>query len=138
MQDALNTTYGITRLVKFSPKRQAIFVQEKATTSPTTPGIRLLCPTRWTVRADVLKSVLDNYSALISTREQSSEETRDPELKGRLGGVAHQMTKFSFIFGVALGELTLRHSDNLSRTLQRNSARDCCDLAVLNCALCFL
>ena len=62
--------------------------------------------------------MLDNYSALISTWKQS-EETRDPELKIRLGGVAHQMTKFSFIFGVALGELILRHSDNLSRTLQR-------------------
>ena len=119
LQDALDTTYEITKLVKFLPKRQAIFVQEKATTSPTTPGICLLCLTRWTVRADALKSVLDNYSALISTWEQSSEETRDPELKGRLGGVAHQMTKFFFIFGVALGELILRHSDNLSRTLQR-------------------
>ncbi len=62
--------------------------------------------------------MLDNYSALISTGEQS-EETRDPELKSRLDGVAHQMTKFSFIFGVALGELILRHSDNLSRTLKR-------------------
>ena len=62
--------------------------------------------------------MLDNYSTLISTWEQSSEETRDPKLKGRLGGVAYQMTKFSFIFGVALGELILRHSDNLSRTLQ--------------------
>ena len=119
LQDAVDTTYEITKLVKFLPKRQAIFVQEKATTSPTTPGIYLLCPTRWTVRADALRSVLNNYSALISTWEQSSEGNRDTELKGRLGGVGHRMTKFCFIFGVALGELILRHSDNLSRTLQR-------------------
>ena len=31
---------------------------------PKSPGIRVLCPTRWTVHADSLKSVLDNYTVL--------------------------------------------------------------------------
>ena len=33
-------------------------------------------------------------------------------------GVAAQMTKFDFFFGVLLGLLILKHTDNLSKTLQ--------------------
>ena len=39
-------------------------------------------------------------------------------MKARIQGVASQMLKFDFFFGVSLGKLILRHSDNLSRTLQ--------------------
>ncbi len=33
-------------------------------------------------------------------------------------GVCSYMETFNFFFGISLGELVLRHSDNLSRTLQ--------------------
>ena len=32
-----------------------------------TPGIRLLCPTHWTVQRDSLNSVCENYSVLLDT-----------------------------------------------------------------------
>ena len=40
-------------------------------------------------------------------------------MKARIQGVAAQMQKFEFFFGISLGQLVLRHSDNLSRTLQK-------------------
>ena len=40
-------------------------------------------------------------------------------MKARINGVASQMKGFDFFYGVSLGQLILRHSDNLSRTLQR-------------------
>ena len=51
---------------------------------------------------------------------EAVEIARDTETKARIGGVSAQMT-FDFFFGVFLGEMLLRHADNLSKTLQRKS-----------------
>ena len=40
-------------------------------------------------------------------------------MKVRIIGVASEMEMFDYLFGVSLGDLILRHSDNLSRTLQK-------------------
>ena len=40
-------------------------------------------------------------------------------MKARIQGIAAQMKKIEFFFGVSLGLLILRHTDNLSRTMQR-------------------
>ncbi len=78
LKDALETTYEITKLIKFSPRREAIFLGVKQDT-PGTPlaGIRLLCPTRWTVRADALASVTSNFQVLQQTWEESIEVVSD-------------------------------------------------------------
>ena len=62
MSDALNTTHEISQLLKYSPKHDSLFECLKQNIAPETPGFRTaLCPTRWTVRAASLKSVIDNY-----------------------------------------------------------------------------
>ena len=83
LRDTLETTREITKLIKFSPKREAIFqeIKKDIHTDLETPGIRLLCPTRWTVRGDSLRSVRNNYSVLIDTFERSKEVTTDTETK---------------------------------------------------------
>ena len=43
---------------------------------------------------------------------------KEAEMRSRIIGVSTTMKSFNFFFGVSLGELILRHSDNLSRTLQ--------------------
>ncbi len=68
MQDALDTTHKITKLIKKSPTREDIFKKLKEEMRTNSPGIRILCPTRWTVRAESLKSILDNYIVLWSFR----------------------------------------------------------------------
>lgn len=67
LKSALETTYEITKLIKKSPRRDAIFKRLKEEDSDDSPCIKLLCPTRWTVRADSLHSIISNYSLLMST-----------------------------------------------------------------------
>ena len=62
--------------------------------APDSPGMRLLCPTRWTVKADSLKSVLDNYETLMETWNESVEVLKDTEMKARVLGVLSQMKRF--------------------------------------------
>ena len=64
MRDTLDTTYEISKLISFSPKRDSLFEKLKQELAPETPGFRTLCPKRWTVRANSLQSVLDNYVVL--------------------------------------------------------------------------
>lgn len=68
MNSTLETTHEITKLVKLSPRREAIFkeIQQESEMSSGAKGktIKLLCPTRWTVRADSLLSIIENYSTL--------------------------------------------------------------------------
>ena len=59
--NTLDTTYEIFKLIKFSPKRDALFDKLKTTKAPDSPGFRTLCPTRWTVRATCLESILENW-----------------------------------------------------------------------------
>ena len=64
MKDSLETTHEITKLIKLLPHRDTLFQQFKEECVPDTGGVRVLCPHRWTVRAQSLKSILDNYEAL--------------------------------------------------------------------------
>ena len=119
MRDSLDTVFEMSKLIKYSPRRDTILEQLKREMAPDTPGFRVLCPTRWTVRAASLNSVLENYSVLQSLWEISYECSKDSETRSRIIGVKAQMQNFDFLFGVSLGYEILRHTDNLSRTLQR-------------------
>ena len=88
LKDALDTTYEITKLIKYSPKRDAAFRKLKAEIQPGSTGVRVLCPTRWTVQADSLRSILDNYSFLQELWDLSDDECKDTEIGARLIGVA--------------------------------------------------
>ena len=49
MSDALDHALEICKLLKFSPRRDSVFLKLKQELSPQVPGIRTLCPTCWTV-----------------------------------------------------------------------------------------
>ena len=105
IKQALEVAHEITKLIKYSPRRESIFKQVKETTLTTgSSGIRVLGPTRWTVRADSLASIISNFDALRITWEEALEEVRDTETKARIIGVATQMPLFDFFFGAVLGE----------------------------------
>ena len=62
MAVTLDIVYEITKIIKKSPKRKVIFNKFKDV-SAGSPGICILCPTRWMVRAEALTSIADNYVA---------------------------------------------------------------------------
>ena len=101
--------------MKFSPRCDALFQELKKELAPDSIGIRVLCPTRWTVRAEALSSILANYQVLVSLWEEAKAVVRDTEVIARINGVSSCMEKFEFIFGVALGKMILGHTDNLSK-----------------------
>ena len=106
VQNALEVCYEIIQLVKKSPRRDAILKQLKEKISqpeesPATIGIRALCPTRWTVRAQSMKSILANYDHLQQLWEVSLEIVKDVEMKSRIHGVSVRMQSFEFFFWVA-------------------------------------
>ena len=119
MKDALDTTHEITKLIKKSPSRDACFQRLKTEIAPDTPGIRVLCPTRWTVRAEALQSILENYQVLHELWMESADTVKDTEMKACIFGVESQMKRSDYFYGVTLRDLILRHSDKLSRTLQK-------------------
>ena len=119
LQDAMDTTHEIAKLIKKSPVRDAIFKLLKEEMSSDSPGIRVMCPTRWTVRAEALKSVLDNFNVLLELWAESLEHVKDTEMKARIQNVAAQMTKFDYFYGVSLSLLILQHTDNSSKTMQK-------------------
>ena len=121
MKSALEVTHEMTKLIKLSPRREHLFREIKDQLAPDCPGVRVLCPTRWTVRADSLKSIVTNYTAFDELWDSASTLVRDTEMIARIRGVAAQMKVFDFFYGLVLGELLLRHSDNLSRALQHSS-----------------
>ena len=98
-----------------------IFEKVKIDIGLDVPGIWLLCPTCWTVRASALTSISENYEALVETWSQAKEIVIDSEMRARIGGVAKQMETFDFFFGVELGRIVLNMADNLSKPLQGSS-----------------
>ena len=107
MKNSLDTCYEIIKLVKKSPRREAIFQNLKKDITDDSPGIRVLCPTRWTVRAKALESIISNYNTLHELWQESSLIVKDTEMKCRIQGVASAMHSFEFFFGPVLGQLLL-------------------------------
>lgn len=64
MKSALEATYETTKLVKYFPRRGHLFDETKDDIAPGTTGVRVLCPTRWTVPAGSMLSIIQNYTVL--------------------------------------------------------------------------
>ena len=119
IKHALDTTHEISKLLKYSARRKAEYLRLQKEIAPSQPGFSNLCPTRWTVRASSLKSVLDNYVVLQKSFENFAEiAVRDPEMSARCAGISAQFASFGFLFGVFLGHRLLSFADNLSISLQ--------------------
>ena len=101
---------SLQRDTKLSEIRSATQNQEKS--------IHAFCPTRWTVRAETLSSVIENHDELMALWEWSIKHLKDTAIKARVIGVNTVMSNFSFFYGCALGESMLRLTEHLSRSLQ--------------------
>ena len=61
---AFDIVYEIMKLIKKSPCRQAALEKLKQEVGSESPGVHILCPTRWTVHANTLHRILTNYEFL--------------------------------------------------------------------------
>ena len=111
LKDGMDATYEISNLIKKSPKRYAILQKIRKNISLEYPGFKVLCPTRWTVRAESVKSILDNWVALKQVWDESLDRNLEPAIKSRIIIVKSQMTTFDYFYGETILQLVLRHSD---------------------------
>ena len=77
--NALDTVGEISRLLKYSPRRDSLFESIKFDVSPGLPGFRTLCPTTWTTKAASLQSVIDNYVVFQELWVEAKDVTTDSE-----------------------------------------------------------
>ena len=118
LKEALEITHELVKLIKYSPCRERLFHEVKGELGKGNPGLHVLCPTRWTVCADSMASVIRNYAIMQAMWKDVADRVRDTDTKARIRGIAAQMEPFEFFFEVVLGEMLLHHKDNLSRPLQ--------------------
>ena len=120
----MDITGEISVLITFSLKREKLLENLKEQTKNTeqiTPNkITKLSTTRWTVRASALPRIIENYSYIMELRnEWLLKENLTTEIKSRVIGCQNQMGKFYFFFELHLGYRLYSHTDNLSKSLQR-------------------
>ena len=101
MQNALETSLEISKLVKKTPKRksQLITIHTKGLFTENdeqnkTKTIRVFSDTRWTVRCGALVSIIQHHEKL---KELCLKEYKDTETKARIIGVQTQMNKFHYL-----------------------------------------
>ena len=73
------------------------------------------------MRGSSLESVRINYKVFHELWEEAKDIVKDSETRARIVGVQFYMKSFDYLFGMVLGEHLLKHTDNLSKTLQSPS-----------------
>ena len=118
LEDVLDTASEISKLLKFSPKREALFKKLKEDLAPEFPGFRTWCPIRWSVIGGSLPSVIDNWNVLQELWDERLETKLETDIKGRIIRAKYHMGTFVYFYGVNLGGMLLKNSENLFRTTQ--------------------
>ena len=96
VRDALELVREVSQLIRFSPKRSTLFESVQSQLSHSSPSLKPLCPTRWTVRTGTINSVLTNYQVLCDTLCKINEGWDEYAMKA--GGILHAMEKFCTFF----------------------------------------
>ena len=102
LRDALDIVREIVQLINKSPKRKHLFSEKLSNHESVHKGLKPLCPTRWTVRAEALDAVLKQYKVIIETMEEVHSTTHD-EYGMKAGGIVTALEKFDTLFGLQLG-----------------------------------
>ena len=126
--DTMGAVGEITVFIKYSPKREKMLGSltenvEGLEESQEGKGDSLdkMSVTRWTVRANCFKKIIDHYNSLQQLWEDCLQENVTRDVRSRIIGCQAQMKTFSFLFGLCLGQRLYSHTDNLSKALQNEN-----------------
>ena len=103
---ALNITKDIVQFVRKSSKRLNIAKKLSINSSTASTNLKPLCPTRWTVRASSMNSLLMNYQLTKSVMRELVKVKDEPAVKA--AGWLNQMEEFQTYFGLKLGKFISR------------------------------
>ena len=120
IRDVLDFIYNLVQLIRFSPKRLSLFDSLRKDiglqNGETNPSLRILCPTRWTIRHKSIYAILKNYTVLQDALEVI-KVGRD-EYAARANGLLACMEKFDTFFALKLAYLLFSSAEQLSINLQ--------------------
>ena len=122
--DTMGAIGEIAVLIKYSPNRENMLGSlienvEGLEESQEGKGDSLdkMSVTRWTVRENCFKKIIDHYNSLQQLWEDCLQENLARDVRSRIFGCQAQMKTFSFLFGLRLGQRLYCHTDNLSKDL---------------------
>ena len=117
VRDSPAIVHEISKLVRNSPKRGLVFNRVQQELSPNAPGLKPLCPTRWTVRTASINAVFENYATLIEAFYEMQRCTPDDN-GHKAGGVVCKLEEFRTFIGLKLSHLVFGATEEVSRLLQ--------------------
>ena len=130
--DTMVTAREIIVLINYSQKRENLLgkINEQIECNEEVEikanWISKLSETRWTVRAECLKRILDNYKKLMTLWKFCLEnDSISTKLKSRIVRVKKLVKKFDFFFGLSIGHRHYSHTGNLSKTVQAKKMSVC-------------
>ena len=117
-KDSISFSEELLILLKKSSKRQALLLKLKIAKGKKTRGVKSFAKTRWTVKGQSFDTIIINYTEILETFQESLQEETKTDMKSRINGVMHQMTKFNFFYGICLARKILFVTDILAKSLQ--------------------
>ena len=112
--------YNLVQLIRYSPKRLTLFnalrKEVSINSGEATPSLRMLCPTRWTIRHTSIDSIIRNYKVLQAALSEI-EQGRD-EYAAKASGLLSRMEQFDTFFSLKLAYLVFTAAEQLSICLQ--------------------
>ena len=127
IRDGLSLVNEICNFIRSSPKRLSLFERMKSESGmSSSPSLKPLCPTRWTVRTGAVLSVLKNYAILQEELEHLGQGSGESAAKAT--GLSINMEQFQTFFGLKLSYMVFVAVEQLATTLQSKSitADLCC------------
>ena len=117
IRDALDITGEISSFIRNSPKAAEELKTVAQDMDVKSSSIRPLCPTRWTCRAASIRSVIMNYSSIMSALENVSASGNNDHTR-RASGMLALMERFSTLIGLKFAAEVFGITEELSRLLQ--------------------
>lgn len=120
IRNVMDFIYNLIQLIRFSPKRLSLFDSLRKdvalNSGETTTSLRMLCPTRWTVRHNSIDSIVKNYQILQAALEEI--QLGHDEYAAKASGLLARMEKFDTFFALKLAYLVFSSAEQLSINLQ--------------------
>ena len=121
VRDTIEFVKDIVNFMRASPLRMRTFeLIKRDTDSNSETSLRPLCPTRWTVRARSIQSVIDNYAALMQALDEVSQSSPD-ESSAKANGFLKRLECFDTYVGLRLSLPVLEQAEICNNILQSSA-----------------
>jgi len=125
LRDSVQCVHDLGVLHSQNGKFKSLFTEVAAGQSTVVRNLRPLCPTRWTVRVDAIKNVVNQYECVLDALEAFVEPSNSigasAESKTRANGLLHKFKMSSTLLALRIALVGFGILENLCKALQGKS-----------------